>query len=253
MLAIFTHYKTKPERKHYYSYIAAAAAFFLLYSRTLLALGVPYENAPGQWGYLITWGLTSIYYDFTIIIVLFVAAIIANIKNKMSLVTAALIILYLTVSYRLNIAVAFAGGLLLAGWAAKSRKLSIAILAIIVISIVPLMSVLAGFNETCGDVFLREQCIRPMEYLSGYSSSNIAIAPLHYGHIMTFLGGMKVVADPYVEYSNNEKLQDVLSYENSWNMTLAGKWHADIAVTEKNVCDADMVYDNGYIKVCWRD
>ncbi|MBI2971256.1 MAG: hypothetical protein HYY37_02440 [Candidatus Aenigmarchaeota archaeon] len=234
-------------------FLLGSGLFGALYAPTLIAVGMPYENAPQEWGYLVHWGISSLFGElaFSLPLVLLAAWFSRN-NRKLFALFAALLVLYMTVSFRLNVALAFTGSLLLAQWASENRRIVPVVIIMLLLSMIPFLYTMTGFKRPCDDVFLTGECLGAMEYLSMHSGSSTVLAPLRYGHAITGLAGLKVVADPYVEYSDNARLTDVLRFESERNLSIAEKWGADIVVAEHYGCDRDLVYDNGHVRICWR-
>ncbi|MDI6721811.1 MAG: hypothetical protein QMD85_05435, partial [Candidatus Aenigmarchaeota archaeon] len=243
----------KFEKRMAYPIVVGFLIFAALYYRVFLSLGMPYQNAPDKWGYLLHWGADSLITEFMFLLpVILVAAWFNRDNRKLVAFFVILLALYSFVSFRLNIALAFTGGLMVSRWIKGNRHLSIIVIAIMLVNVIPVMYIMSGFHRPCDDIYLTEECLKAMDFLSYYSSESNVMAPLGYGHIITGLAGLKSVADPYVEYSVNERLHDSIRFGDSEDISIARKWNASIVVTERRTCDRDLVYDNGYVSICWR-
>lgn len=237
-----------------YPMLIASVLFAIIFAPTFVKLGVPYQIFPDSWGYLLVWDWHSFFTELLFLAPFTIAAFIYSWyrDRRLAYLFILFVILFLGLSFRFNIILIFLSSLMIARMVTSLRSniLSVFTIAVILVNIIPAMYVMAGFWHPCDDVYLTNECLTAMNQVSKLSSSDSIIAGPIYGHILTYLGNKIVLADPYVEYGNSEKFQDIMEFENTNSMSIAKKWDLNLALVTEYICDGDLIYDNGYLRVC---
>lgn len=241
-------------RDFVYPMLIASILFSIIFAPTFAKLGIPYQVSPNSWGYLTIWDWKAFFTELLFVSPFTIAGFVYSWyrDRKTAYLFLLSLALFLFLSFRFNIILIFISALMIARMITgmKSNALSMFTIIIILVNVVPAMYVMTGFWHPCDDVYLTKECTSAMSYLSGLPSSYSIIAGPIYGHALTFLGNKNVLADPYVEYADSEKFQDILEFEKTNNLSLAEKWGVDLALVTEQRCNGDLTYDNGYLRVC---
>jgi hypothetical protein len=98
-------------------------------------------------------------------------------------------------------------------------------------------------------------CVKPMQFINTYTSTSdsIAINP-EYGHIETYVGQRKVLADLYVEYAPSDKFYAAYNFYTNSNAAYLQGYNISLMVLDDNgvvrdLPDADRIYDNSYMHI----
>ena len=233
------------------------------YLPIFLRSGLPYEIVPQRWGYLLTYGIDGIRFDFQFLLPLLLAAVVWGLlvsRHRIpALLLAVLLLFNAFVSLRAGPAVAIVGAALFPTVFQRELRNRAVFAALLALYILPNfilgVVVLSGTSYYCSWGLANEVCSKPMEYLAKYtpSSARVAIDPI-YGHLETWKGRRPVLADLYVEYADYEKWKAENDFAWSGNATAVERYNITIYAlhdfhnTPRSV-PFDRVYDNGYMHI----
>jgi hypothetical protein len=223
--------------------------------------GLPSEIVPTSWGYMLSFGLPNLFFDFQFSFPLLLASIgLGLLDKKLRLPALLLLFSFLftaLISYRANI---FAIILLscvspqVFSKYLRGRTFLI-LLAAPIASLVVFPIIYSGTISWCAWGTSNKLCISPMLYLQNHapSKTRVAINPI-YGHLEAYYGGRPVLADLYVEYADYEKFKaenDFYERSNRSNLTKynISFFMLDDMGVKRELADADRIYDNGFIHI----
>jgi len=244
--------------------ILAAVVSLPFYLPIFLRAGLPYEIVPGRWGYLLSYGLDGMRFDFQFLLPLLAGCALYGIATNRyrlhSLLLLALLLFNTYVSLRSDLIVAMVGAGLFPLVFANELKGKTNFLLLLALFILPnfLLGavVLSGTGYHCSWGLADELCSKPMEYLATRTpgSSRVALDPI-YGHLEAWKGGRPVLADLYVEYADygkwkaeNEFFNQNGNYSAVENYSVTLFMLHDFYNTPRSV-PFDRAYDNGYMRV----
>lgn len=263
----FYHYATNRFRLDLRRIIlfGVAAVFISLpfYLPIFMRAGLPYEIMPGKWGYLLSYGIDGMRFDFQFLLPLFVACALFGVFSKKyripSLLLAGLLLFNTYVSLRSDLVVAMVGAalfpLVFEKWLKDKWVYATVAVLFVLFNFAIGSVVLSGTQYHCSWGLADGACVAPMEYVAFYtpSGSKVAVDPM-YGHLLAWKGRRPVLADLYVEYADHEKWE--AENECAWNLDCAAAeaYGVDVFIfhdfyrTPRSV-PYDRVYDNGFMHV----
>jgi hypothetical protein len=209
--------------------IIAASVFLLFYSPTLVQHGWPSEIQQEDWGYLIKGNIINLgTMSAGFLSIAVIPALYFGLKRnrKLTLVTLAMILAFLFVSYRFNFFLAVLVSILFVSTFKLTNRYVIA-----VVSLLFLLSF--GLNLTIyNGESLNSGEIAPFVWLQAVSDnqSRILVEPF-FGHVSNYYSQRPSLADLYVEYASDEKYTDEMGFINSGRMDVLEKWNITYAVT----------------------
>ncbi|MEM3556158.1 MAG: hypothetical protein QXF56_05550 [Candidatus Micrarchaeia archaeon] len=240
--------------------IPASFLSLLFYVPIFMRSGLPYEIAPTLWGYLLSYGFVGLVYDMQFLIPLvLLTSLFAVVKKPLQLAALLLILSVLVnalVTYRANLVVtimlSFLFPLVLGEKLKDSFVLSTFFLFILA-NLLFIPVIFSGTTNWCRWVFANNMCIKPMNFINQFTSSdeNVAINP-EFGHLETYLGGRKVLADLYVEYAPEDKFYSEYRFYQEANPLYLEGYNITLLVlddtgTIRDIPEADRIYDNSFI------
>jgi len=228
------------------------AITLMLYSRVLLANGMPYEIVPEKWGWLMKGSVSGLPVEFGMLLIPSVLVSLACLKRRQELLLCLTFILsllfYLFVSFRINILVALLGCvILLRAFDYVNRNRALFLFAFsaanFVLSLALIPSNLGGYAE--------ENLVKATEYLSALNYERVLVDPF-YAHYVAFNANKKVLADLYVEYANESMYRDAERFARTGDVRIAEKWGINLILTYYDCGNYSRIYDNGVQKICVR-
>ncbi len=243
----------------------AAVLSLPFYIPIFMRAGLPYEIVPGQWGFLLSYGISGMMFDFQFLLPLFAATALFGLATPKyrfpSLLLLGLLLFNAFVSLRSDLIVAMLGAALFPAVFGKWLKDWRVVAALFALYILPNFIlgavVLSGTGYYCSWGLANEMCASPMEYISLYSpgSSRVAVDPV-YGHVEAWIGRRAVLADLYVEYADLDKFKAENDFYSKGDESAFAHYGIDYAVvdaTMRHSASGDRVYDNAYIQVFRRN
>jgi len=224
--------------------------------------GLPYEIVPAQWGYMLSYGIGGVMFDFQFSSALLVASILYGLYKKEfrlpTLIMLGFLLVDLFVTFRANMLVTIMLSVLFPQLFSKYMKndtLLSLFFAIPLTNLILIPVIYSGTTAWCTWGVANKMCIQPMQYINHYTSQDttVAINP-EYGHLEAYYGGRPVLADLYVEYADYEKFRAENEFYWKSNASEVRKYNISIFVLDdigvkKNIPDADRIYDNGFIHI----
>lgn len=192
----------------------AIVLFSLLFAPILLQNGMPYEIQSKEWGYLIKHGPAELLVDLgQVVALLFAYALFRVLRGwrtmdaytmRLFYASIVLILLQLFVFYRINIVTHLVLTLLLfhvlaQDWGNKyMRNMLVALGIIAVLANVVIVSYSVAWGQQ----------LAPLEFLQERTAPNERLlADPYYGHLAAYFAQRPVLADLYVEYADEGKLE----------------------------------------------
>lgn len=233
------------------------------YLPIFMRAGLPYEIVPGRWGYLLSYGIDGMRFDFQFLLPLLAGCalygILANRHRIPSLLLLGLLIFNTFISLRADLIVAMVGAGLFPLIFKKELKEKWAFPLLLALFILPNFIlgavVLSGTDYYCTWGLANGMCASPMGYISRFTSSDssVAVDPL-YGHLEAWKGGRPVLADLYVEYADYEKWRAEDEFAWNANASAVGKYNITLFVLHDfyktpRTLPMDRVYDNGFMHI----
>lgn len=240
----------------------AVLVSLLFYIPIFIFHGLPYEIVPQQWGYLLTFGVGGITFDFQYLIPFAIILVLFGLfSRKFRFLIAITIVLFLInayVAYRINmfISIMLAGLFpLMFGDYLKNKLIFSLVLVPLILNYFFVAVMYSGTTSWCTWGSVNSMCTSPMKYLNKYSSIQeaVAINP-EFGHLEAYAGQRKVLADLYVEYADAKKFSaennfyknSDISYLSNYNISL---FVLDDIGEKRNIVEADRIYDNGFLHI----
>lgn len=230
--------------------LAAGLIASIFYLPLIIKLGLPYQILPKEKGFLQTYGLFGSFVDFNLVFPLIPLTILFGIFDKRYRIAVVIFLLallvYMFISYRMNVLSLFMLPFL---FVSVFRKLDLKLLLLLPIASVFMVFLFySGFTERCEYGAVNQNCIKPMQFIDRYTSSNdrVVANPI-FGHLEAYYGKRKVLADVFVEYADREKYEAAKEFSQTRDKEVIDKYGITIAVTEnigKNDIEFDKIYDN---------
>ncbi|MCX6776246.1 MAG: hypothetical protein NT130_05360 [Candidatus Micrarchaeota archaeon] len=240
--------------------ITASFLSLIFYLPIFIMNGFPYETAPNLWGYFVSYGFVGILYDMQFLVPLILLTSLFAVIRKPFQVAALLLLLAVLVNaliaYRVNLIITIMLSFLFPlvfGEKLKDALVLTAFFVFILANMLFMPVLFSGTTRWCRWVYADDMCTKPMQFIDGFTSTSerVAINP-EYGHIETYVGKRKVLADLYVEYAPSDKFYAEYNfYEKSdpdylkgYNITLLVLDDTD---QPRDIESADRIYDNGFV------
>ncbi|MBU1120275.1 hypothetical protein KJ660_00170, partial [Candidatus Micrarchaeota archaeon] len=246
----------KIEWKHFMKTIIIGFVVFLaLFLPNLLLFGQPYEIRPEQWGYLVKLPLELSLLEEGLTL-FFIAVMLSfdvwdkirgknlfydSYKKKLLIAIIISVAVQLFITWRWNIFSSFIIALFILTYfntknsfnELTARMFSLILLIIVVISLL----LVPGIT-------VPNSMVQPINFLKDNSSSNSRILadPL-YGHNVAFFGKRTVLADLYVEYADEVKLNDSFSFLKKKDYSILDKYGIDYVLNQNNLIN-EMITGN---------
>jgi hypothetical protein len=240
--------------------ISASALSLVFYLPIFMMNGLPYETAPAMWGYFVSYGFIGMVYDLQFLIpIALITALFGVIKKPLQLAALLLVLAVLAnalVAYRVNLIVAimlsFLFPLTFGEELKDSYVLSVFFLFVLAnLFFIPVL--FSGTTTWCEWVYANDMCVKPMQFIDKFTSTSdtVAINP-EYGHIETYVGQRKVLADLYVEYAPSDKFYAAYNFYNDQDAAYLQGYNITLMVLDDNgrlrdLAYYDRIYDNSYI------
>lgn len=248
---------------------ASAALSLVFYAPIFLASGLPYEIVPGQWGYLLTYGLDGVRFDLQLLLPLMALAALVGLRGARlrwpSLAVLAFLFLDVFVTFRVNLLLVTVGAALLPLALVRGNagnRLLYLVLAVAALGSLALGLVAhTGTRDYCQWGLANDACLAPVRYLARHASYGDALAvPPLFGHLTTWLSGRRVLADLYVEYADESKFGAVDHFYQTGDVSsLRGKaslammdemrWPSRAASDGRVLGAGARLYDNGFASI----
>lgn len=243
-----------------------ACAFFLVFfSKNLMLFGLPNEIEKDRWGYLIDAGLDGAWADFMFVIPLTLYALHRAVNNRIELkhthYLAAILFVYIFITYRLNIFLAIFMGVYTIKIFKRELKrkdfYNIA-LALCILSLSLKFYSMGGNSKfVCHDGFLRNECTSVYSFIGTNTPAGARVgSDPFYGHSIAYLSQRPVLADLYVEYADEEKYEDAIELFWIRNTSVIDKYNLSVILLDNLTKEpafgeggVDKVYDNGVMMV----
>jgi len=224
--------------------------------------GLPYEIVPAQWGYMLSYGVGGVMFDFQFSTAMLVASILYGLQKREfrlpTLILLGFLLADIFVTFRANMLVTIMLSALFPQLFSKYMRNGTLLALFFAIPLVDLMLVpvvYSGTTDWCTWGVSNRMCIPPMQYINQYTptETKVAINP-EYGHLEAYYGGRPVLADLYVEYADYDKFSAENEFYWKSNTSGLGKYNISLFVlddigTKKDIPDADRIYDNGFIHI----
>jgi hypothetical protein len=246
------------------TYVLISVLISLVFYLPILSQnGLPYEIVPRQWGYLITFGVPGMYFDFQLLIPLILISLIFGLINKKFLLPSftllTLVFSYIYISYRLNmfiVAILASLFVLLFEKQLKNGYVFILVVGILLSNFFFASLQYSGTTDWCTWGAVNQICINPLSYVERFTNTDesVAINPL-FGHLETLIGKRKVLSDLYVEYADEEKFNAAVQFYQNSDISLLEKYNITIFVLddigrERYLNSSfDRLYDNTFFHV----
>ncbi|MFH1752529.1 MAG: hypothetical protein ABH821_06365 [archaeon] len=254
--------------------VLSLIVFLALFSPSLYAHGMPYEVEVESWGYGIKVPVTNIWFDVGLLLVFVLLFSLINLKQekikldkwqkKLLIAIVLSFLIQFLLTYRWNMFTSLTMGLVLSLFIPKrilEDRFAQKLLIIIIFSSLA-FAVLIMHAWT-----INGYALQPMEFLKEQTSSSDRVLsdPL-FGHSIAFFTSHPILADLYVEYADQEKLNDAYKFLEEKDYTILKKYDIDLIVNQvdyinKNAVnnqplpeplefrELDKVYSNGFIFV----
>lgn len=238
--------------------------FLALYSFVILNFGLPTEIEQKNWGYFITGSVIDLGTNSVGLMSLAVLpALLFGFKKerKLVLLSLILIVIFLFVTYRVNIFLSVIVAMLFVRVFNSKQMLALFLLFV--------ASALVNYQIYQG--LIGAEKLDPFTYidLNTKLDSKLLLEPL-YGHTSNYFAKRESLADLYVEYASDEKYIDEVNFIASWDkggdLSILNKWNITYVINEKRsraiavntyimprkeitFANLDKVYDNGFIDI----
>ncbi|NYZ76070.1 hypothetical protein H0N98_02355 [Candidatus Micrarchaeota archaeon] len=240
--------------------ISASAISLIFYMPIFMRNGLPYETAPTLWGYFVSYGFIGLVYDLQFLIpIALITALFGVVKKPLQLAVLLLVLAVLAnalVAFRINLIIAimlsFLFPLTFGEELKDSYVMSIFFLFILAnLFFIPVL--FSGTTTWCEWVYANDMCVKPMRFIDKFTSTSdsVAINP-EYGHIETYVGQRKVLADLYVEYAPSDKFYAEYNFYNEQDIRYLQGYNISLMVLDDNgrmrdLAYSDRIYDNSFI------
>lgn len=234
----------------------------LFYIPIFIKAGLPYEIVPKKWGYLLTFGVSGMVFDYQFLIpLIFISILYGLVRRGYRLPSIALLLLVLIniyVAYRVNMIVS----ILLAGIFSimfsdyfRNKLIFSLVLIAVLLNFAFATVMYSGTTDWCTWGAINKICTSPMLYLSNHTSTkeSVAINP-EFGHLETYLGQRKVLADLYVEYADEKKFVAENNFYQNSDISFLKNYDISLFVLDdigkkRNIMEADRIYDNEFFHI----
>lgn len=255
-----------------YTILIAGAFFLVLFTPNLLSYGLPYQIESGDWGYLITVPLSTLWKDFSPMLGFFALFYLVDIlkkrirfdsyTKKLFAGVIAGFFIQMFITYRYNILTALNLALLLALWfpVKKLRDVHFNRLCLILIAVT-----VWYFLSTVNMFSIQGIGLDPMIALKENTSTNARILsdPL-FGHSVAYFAQRGVLSDLHVEYADDKKLLDTYRFLEKKDYSVLKKYSIDYTINQSDYINRqamngklskqpieyrklDKIYSNGFI------
>jgi len=242
--------------------VLAGLISLVFYLPHILKYGAPYEIAAKKWGYLISFGLDGALYAFQFSFLLITPTVVLGLLERKFRIATILfllsLVLFLFFSYRFHVVTvamfAFLFVMIFENYLKRRYAFFIFVLLPIV-SLLPVALLYSGFTSWCSYGVINENCIKPMNFINQFTSSQDSVAINTWlGHVETHYGQRKVLADFYVEYADSEKLDAQERFYKNLDVGALDKFGVNFAVLddwehERDIENVDKIYENGFFHV----
>ncbi|MEM4389728.1 MAG: hypothetical protein QXG98_03615 [Candidatus Micrarchaeia archaeon] len=226
----------------------------------LLANGLPNEIVPQRWGYLLSFGLEGLQFDFQFVLILALVVALYGLWQRTFLPALAILLLLFVnafVSFRANLLFAFAiaTGVPLILRRTMTPGLGTLVLAIVIANYLTAPLISSGTKWWCTWGQANDYCLQPMRYIARHTTSDarIAINP-YFGHLATYHGKRAVLADLYVEWADYDKWRAATDFYEQKNISPLATYNITLAVLDdlhehRDLPALNRIYDNGFMHV----
>ncbi len=255
-----------------YTILTASALFLALFAPNLLLYGLPYQIEPGEWGYLITVPLSTLWKDFSPMVGFFVLFYFVDIWKKRikfdsysKKLLAGIVLgffIQMFVTYRYNILTALNIALLISLWFPTKKLRDVHFNRICLIS----LAIVAWYFLSTVNMFsIQGIGLDPMMLLKENTSTSARILsdPL-FGHSVAYFAQRGVLSDLHVEYADDKKLRDTYMFLEKKDYSVLKKYSIDYTVNQSDYInrqamsgklskqpieyrELDKIYSNGFI------
>ena len=232
----------------------------IFYLPFIIKNGMITEAVPTERGFLQSYGILGAigYFSFVLIFIILVIALGFYKSTKPTLVFIIMLLIYLFISHRAVILSLFILPFLFVKILDRELKYTpfyLICLLIIILSFLHTLLVYSGTTEWCKMGVVNENCIEPMRFINRYTSTkdSVALNPL-FGHLETYYGKRKVLADVFVEYANQEKYLAEQRFYQSCNLSTLKKYNITLVMLDnidkiRKLENGDKIYDNGFFHI----
>ncbi|MEM0372450.1 MAG: hypothetical protein QXO69_01215 [archaeon] len=235
----------------------AGLIFLVFYSPVLLRAGLPYEIKATEWGY----GITGSAGAFIGYLLLWTAPVLlalykaiqnqahARMRNLILILTA----VFLFGTYRVNvfmgILLVFLTAVIFRNDILRSRKFYYLLIALGLLNVASIFYFNYGISSHGQNGAFNEWTERPLFFLGGVPGDRVVSDP-YYGHAIAYYTNKKVLADLYVEYANEQKYDDAMSFVKG-DLRVISKYNITGALFDNktNSNGVPVVFTNGYFSV----
>ena len=234
----------------------------IFYATIFYSYGLPHSIESRTWGFLLTYGFAGLMSDFRFGLPLAVLAIACGLFNKKfrvpSIILTSILIFYSIVAYRVNM---FASIMIASLFVSvfkdylKNKFVLGLIVALLASHFIFIAVIYSGTSSWCTWGSVKPACTLPLDYIRVYSptSDSVAINP-EFGHLETFLGERRVLADLYVEYADQKKYTAENMFYQEYNSSYLKDFNISWMILddlgkERDLPGEDRVYDNGFMHI----
>ncbi|QLJ53419.1 MAG: hypothetical protein Sv326_1244 [Candidatus Fermentimicrarchaeum limneticum] len=240
--------------------VTASFLSLIFYLPLFIINGLPYETASNLWGYFLSYGFVGVLYDMQFLLPLvLITSLFAVIRKPFQLAALLLVLAVLVnafIAFRVNLIVTIMLSFLFPMVFGEKLKdaLVLSVFFVFILANMLLIPVLfSGTTRWCRWVYADDMCTKPMQFIDTFTSTGerVAINP-EYGHLETYIGQRKVLADLYVEYAPSDKFYAEYNFYEKADPTYLEGYNITLLVLDdtdhlRDIEDADRVYDNGFV------
>lgn len=228
------------------------------------------------WGWFLNGGIVGTIREFSFLLPAVLMIIISDVsqffmkrkvngERKRRLIIEFLIIssiaAYAFISFRINIIAFFLMSFVLMDFLNEIKKNSKSFIKKFTFYLV-LILVFANFSYSIYDItygnnlggYIDEPTITAIENLGSkgefIKSDEKVIADPFLGHAITFISGKKVLADLYVEYADEIKINHSIEFSKKNDFSIADIYNITKALTKNSCSNWNQIYDNMAYKIC---